>query len=193
MNLNTFIDYTCSKPVRVHGFEAHLQASAIYDGCTILLALQGRATHIRALWAAFHEKRLITTDVYYPRADGKVYVSPTPTIALPQGIQMWIIHHDLTPTHCSHTADHFLTFGPPHFAAMLAATTAVSMLPHWEQTVWQIGLRQGLIEPIRHCYNTTIYAVSRNTQDWLTTFQTHHNELSIVDPSCGSGMVHVAS
>jgi len=177
MNLNTFLDYTRSKPISAYGFQAHRQASAIHSDRTILLVLQGRATHVRALWAAFHERRLIATETHYPRDDGKVYISPTPTIALPQGIQTWIIHHDLTPTHCSHTLDHFFTFGPPHFSAMLAAVTAVPMLPHWETTVFRIGLQSGLIEPLPGCYNTTLYTVSRDAEDWLTTLQTHKHQL----------------
>jgi hypothetical protein len=179
MNLNTFIDYTRSKPIRVHGFEAHLQASAIHGDRTILLVLQGRATHVRALWAAFHERRLVANPTFYPRDDGKVYVSPTPTIALPQGIQTWIIHHDLTPTHCSHTLDHLLTFGPPHFGVMLTAATAVPMLPHWETTVFQIGLQERLIEPLPKCYNTTLYTVSRDAEAWLTTLQAHKAQLPL--------------
>ena len=186
MNLNTFLDYTRSKPISAYGFQAHLQASAIHNNHTILLVLQGRATHVRALWAAFHERRLVTNPTYYPRDDGKVYVSPTPTIALPQGvsnktpgIQTWIIHHDLTPTHCSHTLDHFLTFGPPHFSAMLAAVTAVPMLPHWETTLFQIGLQSGLIEPLPNSYNTTLYTVSRDPETWLTTLQIHKHQLPL--------------
>ena len=185
MNLNRFIDYTRSKPIRVHGFQAHVQASAIHGDATLLLVLQGRATHVRALWAAFHEKALVTHSTFYPRADGKAYVTPNPTVSLPQGIQMWAIHYDLTPTHCSHpfdklragTADHFLTFGPPHFGAMLAAATAVPLLPHWEQTVFQIGQHAGLVKPLRSCYNTHIYGVSRSAEDWLTTLQAHRKEL----------------
>jgi hypothetical protein len=183
MNLNNFIDYAASKHIRVHGFEAHVQAHAILDthtaggAHTLLLILQGRATHVRALWAAFHEKNLITTGLVYPRDDGKTYVTPTPTIALPQGIQTWIIHRDLTPTHCSHTQGHFFTFGPPHFGAMLAATTAVPMLPHWEATVFEIGQRVGLIETLRRCYNTRIYTVSRSAEEWLTALQTNRKEL----------------
>ena len=177
MNLNNFIDYTRSKPISVHGFQAHVQASAILGDRTFLLVLQGRATHVRALWAAFHEKTLITRDTHYTRDDGKVYVSPNPTIALPQGIQMWIIHHDLTPTHCSHTQDYFLTFGPPHFGSMLAATTAIPMLPHWEQTVFQIGRRNRLIKPLRNCYNTKIWVVSRSTEEWLETLSYCRKEL----------------
>ncbi len=129
MNLNNFIEYTTSEPITCHGFAAHVQARAIHGthtaggARTLLLVLQGRATHVRALWAAFHEKNLIIAEVY---------VTPIPTIALPQGIQTWIIHHDLTPTHCSHTCkqrgSHFFTFGPPHFGAILAATTAVRQL-----------------------------------------------------------------
>lgn len=188
MNLNRFIDYSRSKPITCHGFQAHVQASAILADTTLLLVLQGRATHVRALWAAFHEKRLITAATFYPRDDGKVYVSPTPTVALPQGvsnktpgIQMWLIHHDLTPTHCSHTCkqsgDYLLTFGPPHFGAMLAAATAVPLLPHWENTVFQIGRSAGLIKSLPNCYNTHLYAVSRSAEDWLATLQAHRKEL----------------
>ncbi len=184
MNLNNFIDYAASKHIRVHGFEAHVQAHVILDDRTLLLVLQGRAIHVRALWAAFHEKNLITTGLIYPCDDGKTYVTPTPTIALPQGvsnktpsIQTWIIHRDLTPTHCSHIQSHFFTFGPSHFGAMLASTTAVPMLPQWEATVFEIGQRVGLIKPLRRCYNTRIYTVSRSAEEWLTTLQDHRKEL----------------
>lgn len=178
MNLNRFIDYAHSKPIRVEGFEAHVQASAVQGLTTLLLVLQGRATHVRAVWAAFHQGALPGLGHHYPRNGEQAFVSPTPTVRLPQGIQMWVIHHDLTTAHCDHNAATFYTFGPPHFRAMMAATTAVPLLPEWEETVFSIGRRASLIHPLKGCYNTRLYVVDRNTEAWLEALSRHREELS---------------
>jgi hypothetical protein len=176
--IHQFIDYTTSRPIHAGGHEAHLQAYASQDGVTLLLVLQGRATHVRAMWAAFHEKSLVTRDgFYFKRDDGKVYVSPNPTLNLPSGIQMWVIHHDLTTTLCDHAKDHFYTFGPPHFGAMMAATTAVPMLPRWEATLFQLGRRLNLVNTVSDNYNTRLYTASRDAKLWLEMMKAHRKEL----------------
>jgi hypothetical protein len=183
MNLNTCLDYTTSQPLIHSGHTVHIQASAIAPGVgTILLVLQGRATHVRALWAAFHEKALLTEDAHFPRADGKVYLKPNPIVNLPSGVQYWLIHHDLTPKHVDNQP-HFYTFGPGHFHAMMAAATAVPLLPHWECPVFQWGQEADLVQPLSACFNVQVYQVSRDLGAWLELLQEHHEELTYEPPT----------
>jgi hypothetical protein len=200
MNLNTYLNYTTSQPLTCGGHVAHLQASAIDPAVgTLLLVLQGRATHVRALWAAFHEKALIADGAYFPRAEGKVYLKPNPVVHLPGGIQYWLIHHDLTPKHVD-SQPHFYTFGPTlqdhpepvegepgkvgsHFHAMMAAATAVPLLPHWERPVFDWGLKAGLIQPLSNCFNIQVYQVARDLESWMELLARHHKELIYESPT----------
>ncbi len=177
MNLNTCLNYTTSRRLNHSGHAVHIQASAITpDVGTILLVFQGRATHVRAFWAAFHEKSLIN-DAYFPRANGQAYLKPNPIINLPSGVQYWLIHHDLTPKHVD-SQPHFYTFGPGHFHAMMSAATAVPLLPHWELPVFQWGRDAGLITSLPHCFNVQLYQVDRDLVAWLDLLQQHHKELT---------------
>jgi hypothetical protein len=197
MNLNTYLDYTTSQPLTCGGHVAHLQASAVDPAVgTLLLVLQGRATHVRALWAAFHEKALIADGAFFPRAEGKVYLKPNPVVHLPGGVQYWLIHHDLTPKHVD-SQPHFYTFGPVlckhselveecgpgHFHAMMAAATAVPLLPHWERPVFGWGLKAGLIQPLSDCFNVQVYQISRDLESWLKLLARHHKELTYEPPT----------
>ena len=178
MNLNTYLDYTTSRHLNHSGHTIHIQASAITpDVGTVLLVFQGRVTHVRAFWAAFHEKSLITNNAHFPRANGQVYLKPNPIVNLPSGVQYWLIHHDLTPKHVD-SQPHFYTFGPGHFRTMMSAATAVPLLPHWERPVFQWGQDAGLIQPLPHCFNVQLYQVARDLVAWLDLLQQHHKELT---------------
>jgi hypothetical protein len=183
MNLNTYLDYTTSQPLTCGGHVAHLQAAAIDPATgTLLLVLQGRATHVRALWAAFHEKALIADGAYFPRVEGKVYLKPNPVVHLPDGIQYWLIHHDLTPKHVD-SQPHFYTFGVGHFHAMMAAATAVPLLPHWERPAFDWGLKAGLITLLPNCFNVQVYQVARDLESWMELLARHHEELTYEPPT----------
>ncbi len=174
MNFNMFIDRArVGRFVVENGFRTHAQAGSKTNGNgVIFLILQGRQTHVKAHWAAFHEKHLWS----YNRIPGDVYIKPSPTKVIPSGIELAIIHRDMVPGQTTKSGT-FYTFGPPHFGVMFQSEIVVPMLPHWESVLWQRGLDDGLIHEIYDSWNTSMYTVFTDVSMWLNLMSKYHNEL----------------
>jgi len=167
LNLNDFIDRTRQGPVRTFkGHRVHVQAAARTRADeVVLLLLQGRPTDARAVWAMFHEGDLWD----YRRLTGQdTYVKPNPTARLAGGdLEILVAHVALfAPTVGDWDGDCCYTFGPPHFGQVFAAAMPVPMLPHWEQTLWQMGCQSGLVQALAG-HNAQVWQVTIDAEAWL--------------------------
>jgi hypothetical protein len=176
-DLTRFVDRGASgRFIHQKGHTSHAQAGAkLHDDRVIFLLLQGRQTDVRAHWALFHERQL---EGYARMAGKESYVKPNPRAVLPSGVEIAIVHRDLTPVSLAHDAEVFYTFGPPHFGLMFLAATPVPMLPHWEQPLWDMGQRVGLVTAMPATWNVRVWCVRIDPEQWLRTMAQHHTELT---------------